>query len=395
MPDTLIQALLTRLFNGTITTAEKEELAQLVQALGDDVLEEQVRPFWEPAKLGELLPPRQPDVLLQAIMQEVAAQGAAVVRPIKKQPWKTWAVAASVLGIVAIGGYWLMQHRQPAANTVSAVPVQPDIPAPNTNRARITLANGQYILLDSAANGQLALQANVRLVKQANGQVTYEAAGGSNGSALVYNTLTNPQGSEVIGLTLSDGSRVWLNAGSSLTYPVTFTGNKRSVTISGEGYFEVAKNAAKPFIVQKGNTMIQVLGTHFNVNAYDDEASLKVTLLEGSVRVATAGSQSGILHPGEQAVVNEQIKLIKGADLEAVMAWRNGKFLFEDATEIAVVMRQIARWYDVEVNYQGRFNQHLGGSISRSANLSQVLHMLELTGAVHFKVEGKQIIVQP
>jgi transmembrane sensor len=395
MPDTAIQALLTRLFNGTITTAEKEELALLVQALGDDALEEQVRPFWEPAKLGELLSPRQPDALLQAIVQEAAAQETAVVRPMKRQPWKTWAVAASVLGIMAIGSYWLMQHRQPADSGVSAVPVQPDIPAPNTNRARITLANGQYILLDSAANGQLAQQANMQLVKRANGQVVYEAAGGNSGTAPVYNTLTNPLGSQVINITLSDGSRVWLNAGSSLTYPVAFIGKERSVTISGEGYFEVAHDPAKPFQVRKGATTIQVLGTHFNVNAYDEEANLKVTLLEGSVRVGITGGQSGILHSGEQAVVDEQIKLVKGADLEAVMAWRNGRFLFEDAADITVVMRQIARWYDVTVSYQGRFSQHIGGSISRSANLQQVLHMLELTGAVHFKVEGKQIIVQP
>jgi hypothetical protein len=268
-----------------------------------------------------------------------------------------------------------------------------DVEAPQSNRAAITLASGHKIYLDSAAKGILVSQGNVKLFKLADGEITYS---GSN-TAAEYNTLTNPRGSRPVAMTLTDGTKVWLNAGSSLTYPVAFTGKERNVEITGEAYFEVTHHTGMPFTVKKlgDDASILVLGTHFNVNAYDDEAAMKITLLEGAVKVSK-GTNSSLLTPGQQAELKDgSIRLINDADMDEVMAWKNGKFQFGEKTGIETIMRQVARWYDVETEYRGKVNRHFWGSISRNVNVSQVLKMLETTGAVHFKMEGMKVIVMP
>lgn len=303
------------------------------------------------------------------------------------------AAAAAILLLGGIGSYLLFVRPPSKPEQTVSIPAANDVKPPGTNRAVITLANGQTIYLDSAANGSLTTQENVQLVKLADGQIAYRGSARET----VYNTLTNPKSSKVIDITLADGSRVWLNAGSSLVFPVAFTGKERKVSVSGEAYFEVAHNAAKPFKVRKGETEITVLGTRFNVNAYDDGDALRVTLLEGSVKVAKGPSFS-ILRPGQQGVLpTEQgetaINVVNTANLEEIMAWKNGFFLFENA-DIETVMLQLSRWYDVEVVFKSRkAYDPLYVKIPRDTKLSDVLKALVISGSARLDIEGGKIIV--
>jgi ferric-dicitrate binding protein FerR (iron transport regulator) len=260
---------------------------------------------------------------------------------------------------------------------------------PGGNKALLTLADGSTIILDSAQNGTLSNQGNIKIIKLDDGQLAYDKSAVSGSTEVLYNTISTPKGGQYQ-LTLSDGSKVWLNAASSLRFPATFSGNERKVELTGEGYFEVAHNPSKPFIVTKNNVEIKVLGTHFNVNAYDDEDVIKTTLLEGSVKV-TKGNKSTLITPGEQAIVSNSstttfsINVKKDVDLDEAIAWKNGKFIFQDA-DIKSIMRQLEHWYDVSVIYDDKevTNEEFVGSISRNVNISQILQMLEKTGAVKF-----------
>jgi ferric-dicitrate binding protein FerR (iron transport regulator) len=305
-----------------------------------------------------------------------------------------WWAAASIILLLSTGAYFLFFNQADKTTEIAKKDLPDDVKAPQTNRAMITLANGQRVYLDSVSNGQLALQGNIKLVKLANGQVAYLTTTGEIVKELQYNTLTNPRGSKVIDITLADGSRVWLNSGSSVTYPVAFTGTERKVSIIGEAYFEVAKNVAMPFKVKKINSDIevQVLGTHFNMNAYDDEPSVKVTLLEGSVNV-TAGKAHNILKPGQQAQLqNSEVSIVNNVDLAETMAWKNGRFYF-DGTDIKTIMRQIEKWYNVEVKYQAEIRYSFVARVSRDVPVSELLKLLELTEGVHFKINDNTIVV--
>jgi ferric-dicitrate binding protein FerR (iron transport regulator) len=312
--------------------------------------------------------------------------------PLYRRSWFRVAAAASVFFMAGLTWWLSFSTKQPGETTDEVVQVQKvnDIEAPKAAKATITLANGTTVPVDSLT---AITQNNVQLSKVADGKIVY------SGSAdeVMYNTLTNPRGSQVIDMILSDGTHVWLNTGSSLTYPVAFTGNERKVTITGEAYFEVASSSSpagggkRSFLVSKGDVEIKVLGTHFNVNAYDDETDIKVTLLEGSVKVSNSNSE-GLLQPGQQAQVSSGIKVIDAADIEQAMAWKDGSFYFNN-TDIKTIMRQVSRWYDVEIVYEGEpVETLLGGIVSRKENISQLLKILEATGKAHFIIEGKKII---
>jgi ferric-dicitrate binding protein FerR (iron transport regulator) len=268
-----------------------------------------------------------------------------------------------------------------------------EVTAPQRARAVITLANGDHIYLDSAAQGSLATQGNSQLVKLSDRQLAY--VGGTNSREMIYNVLTVPRGSRVVSLALSDGTVVWLNAESSLRYPVVFNGDDRTVEITGEAYFEVAKVPGKKFYVKSAALTTEVLGTHFNVNTYNDEASMKVTLLEGSIRVSANDNIHAVqLHPGQQAEVsnNAAIRVLDNVDLEEVMAWKNEYFMMK-ATSLASLMRQMARWYDVEVVIKGNLaNKRFGGAISRNVNLSTMLEALKQNG-VHSETSGRIVTI--
>jgi transmembrane sensor len=311
---------------------------------------------------------------------------------------KFWWAAAAI--IILLGGgalYYLnnSKQKQEASNQVSAQ----DIPAPKTNRATITLANGKQLFLDSVANGTLATQGSIQIKKTGDGVIAYNGKQQIK-NELVYNSLTNPRGSKVIDITLSDGTRVWLNAESSLKYPVAFTGTDRQVEITGEAYFEVKHDAAKSFKVKTKNSIIEDIGTAFNIKAYSDEGDERMTLLQGAVNVAlaTAGTKTASqrrLSPGEQALVEAgSIAINEKADIEQVLAWKNGLFNF-NSSDIQTVMRELSRWYDIDIAYEGTpTSDKFGGGITRTVNLNQILQILQ-SSKVHFKLEGRKLTVLP
>jgi len=301
-----------------------------------------------------------------------------------------WAAACMIL--LTAGAYYL--SKQTTHPDMAATAPVKDV-APGGNRAVLTLSDGSQITLDSAGNGVLARQGNTRITKLGNGQLAYSGSGSQDGKIL-YNTMSTPPGGQYQ-LILPDGTGVWLNAASSISYPTAFTGNERSVTVTGEAYFEVAKNEKMPFRVKAGNTTVDVLGTHFNINAYKDEASINTTLLEGAVRVS-ASQQQQQLRPGQQARVKANgtsIQVVDHADISEVMAWKAGFFSFNDA-DLPTVMRQLSRWYNVEVTYEGRIPQRVfTGEIGRNLTLSQVLKGLTKT-RIKYRIEnGNRIVIQP
>lgn len=312
-------------------------------------------------------------------------------RTVKFSLRKKLAIAASIL-LLTFTTWYLVSHNQNKPATLAEKGKGTDMPAPSSSRARLSLQNGQNIYLDSISNGEIADQGTTRLLKLANGELAAQLNDPSAINAAGYNILHNPNGSEVAAITLSDGSKVWLNAGSSLRFPVAFAQHERKVFVDGEAFFEIAPNNAKPFRVAKNDLEIQVLGTRFNMRAYDDETRPAITLLQGAVKVRN-GTGSRILKPGQSALVNGKIELNEEADINKTMAWKEGWFDFGNNTDIEIIMQEIARWYDVDVVYSDKITQGFGGAISRKASIRQVLEKFELTGRVHFRIEGRKIIV--
>ncbi|SEA63530.1 FecR family protein [Pedobacter hartonius] len=300
--------------------------------------------------------------------------------------WSRLAAAASILLCLGIGGYYINQRER--VGQVAQVRSH-DI-APGSNKAILTLANGQKILLNDAKNGRLAVQGSTSITKTSEGSLAYKSADRSS-SAIAYNTVSTPLGGQYH-LSLADGSNVWLNAGSSIKYPTSFNGTERRVEITGEVYFEIAHNVAMPFRVVTTRQVVEVLGTHFNVNAYADEIAIRTTLLEGSVKV-TGLNTTKIIKPGEQAVLSRDGLAVANADLEEALAWKNGYFRFNDEN-IGSVMRKLSKWYDIEVIFKDPATEEgFNGKISRYKNISQALKMLEKTKAVHFQIQGRRVIV--
>lgn len=302
-------------------------------------------------------------------------------------------------GILLLAGcfmsYYVHAHKKVKqfASADKKKPLKNDV-SPGGNKAILTLANGTKIDLNNVKNGVLANQGKTVLKKDKDGQIIYEAPGDkTKDPSSVFNTITIPKGGQ-FQIVLSDGSKVWLNSASSITFPAAFSKTERRVTITGEAYFEVAKNKGMPFRVVAGKQTVEVLGTHFDINAYADESAIKTTLVEGSVKVS-ADSQSATLSPEQQSSVfyNKPGKIgINTVDTDDILAWTTGHFQFEKA-EIPLIMREAARWYDVEIKYEGEVPQRrFTGSISRNVNLSELLKMLKYTG-INFKIEGKTIIV--
>ena len=316
---------------------------------------------------------------------------------IKELPWLKRAVAAAVIISFGLSFYFLFDNKESKLDIVGASTkndlIINDI-LPGGNKAILTLADGSKIILDSADNGTVTHQGGVRVIKLSNGQLSYDLKNGEP-NKVVYNTITTPVGGQYQ-LILTDGSKVWLNAASSLRFPSFFDGNERRVEITGEAYFEVAKNKAMPFIAKVNDAEVQVLGTHFNIMAYDNEEAVETTLLEGSVKVVNGG-QNNILKPDQQLQVSGDgtTKLMTNVDIDQVVAWKNGTFIFENA-DIKSIMRQISRWYNVEVIYQNKnINDLFTLEMPRTSKLSDVIKVLELTGNIHFEIEGKRVIITP
>jgi len=405
--------LLDKYLTHSITVEERKQLSQLLkdpsyhtelEAIIDQQLAGNTFEIKEDTELGRLIFEK-----IQTAKQnsQTPVREMYVPNQVRGKFWRRIAVAASIIITLSFGVFlWFNKPgRQPDLVT------QQDVTAPEKSRAVITLADGKKVFLDEAANGSLANENGVNVIKLEEGKIVYDGSQLATQSAqLIYNTLSNPRGSKVIDMTLADGSRVWLNAGSSVTYPVAFIGNERKVSINGEAYFEIAKvsspkgggreGASKPFIVSKGDMQITVLGTHFNVNAYDDEIDIKVTLLEGSVKVSSSG-QVVTIKPGQQARIlsgaegrNQQPATSNQVDLDQVMAWKNGLFSFSNA-DIQTVMRQVGRWYNLDISYEGGVPKvAFSGEIDRQLTLNQLFSILSET-RINYRIEGNRLIIAP
>lgn len=315
-------------------------------------------------------------------------------------PYKTFisiGIAASILLIAGVS-YLLLKNNN-KANDRFVIAKQYDLPA-GTDKAILTLSNGRAIDLNNELTGKVATEAGIEITRATDGTLVYKITN-TKAKHGGFNTISTPVGGQYA-VVLPDGSKVWLNARSSLKYPTIFPKSGRNVTLTGEGYFEVAHlETAKgrvPFLVSvvKGNNQVEkleVLGTHFNINAYADEPDVKSTLLEGSVNIVLNDGKTALLKPGQQAKLSNQNMQIQPADTEMAVAWKNGEFVFRE--DLRSAMRKVARWYDVEVVYDKSApeNLTLGGWMSRSTSISEVLNHIQLTGKVHFKLEGRRVIV--
>jgi transmembrane sensor len=315
-------------------------------------------------------------------------------KPVVKTKRHHLGIAASLFIVVAAGLFFLMYKRpeQPFKSNEQASTARP-----GGNKAYLTLSNGKRITLNDTLNGTLAVHAGVRITKTADGQIACQVIPGKAGGPLKYNTLEAPKGGQYQ-ITLVDGTKIWLNAASVLKYPSQFAGKERKVELTGEAYFEVAKSKTMPFVVVSKGQVVQVLGTHFNINAYEDEASTKTTLVEGSVKVfrkrEDKDEEFRMLKAGQQSVLKEETFDVKEVDTEEAIAWKSGYFTFEN-DNLEMIMRKLERWYNVEVSYTGKISNKVKvmGSISRNTELPELLKMLESTDKFKFKTEGRRITV--
>ncbi len=349
--------------------------------------------------LMQLLREGKLDEYLMESMDEEAAIGEEAPRevsiPRRSGILKWLPYVAACLLLLSLGGLLYNNYVSPVEKAGLADRVQ-DIP-PGGNHATLTLENGSVITLDQLADGEIVQQAGLVVRKTGDGQLVYEAGiTDAEVGLLTYNTITTPNGGQYR-VILPDGTHVWLNSASSLRYPIRFNGTTRQVELTGEGYFEVSADESAPFIVACQNQVVLVTGTHFNINAYPEEQSVQTTLLEGRVTVVSNdGKNSVLLKPGEQALLESEKFTVRAADTEQATDWKNGDFIFENE-DIRSIMRRVARWYDVDVVYENGYQPDIGffGQVSRSKNISEVLQVLELTGAVHFRIEDRTITVLP
>lgn len=371
-----IAELYQKWINGQAT---EEEVSRLMKQLGDLDGEDQLVELMNKGWTGL-------DDIIELSDEQKAAIAARATgnRPGKVYPMRRWWAAAAVVLLLAAGAYIWTNNRStvPSTETIADIDIQP-----GKEGAVLTLADGSEVVLDSMGNGVIATQ-NGAQVLLSDGSLAYDPAASSDGE-IAFNTMTTPKGRQ-FQVRLPDGTQVWLNAASSIRYPTVFTGNERKVAITGEVYFEVAKNAGMPFRVNVNNkTEVEVLGTHFNVNAYDNEAAVNTTLLEGSVRMGAL-----VLKPGQQAALKPggQAQLVKNAGIDKVVAWKNGLFNFQDVP-LEAAMRQLERWYDIEVVYeQGVPDVEMAGELTRDITLNDLLLVL---GKIRIKcrLEGRKMII--
>ncbi|MBO9571167.1 MAG: FecR family protein, partial [Chitinophagaceae bacterium] len=315
------------------------------------------------------------------------------IAPVRKLKSYRWIAAASIILLLASASYYYFKTNYTAnkeAVTAKTNNEQQTIP-PASNRATLTLGDGTVITLDSSSNDILALQGNTNIIRLSDGSILYQA-GNSDDTIVTYNTISTPKGGQYQ-IILPDSTHVWLNAASSLRFPTVFKGGTRDVVLSGEAYFEVKKNKTKPFLVSVEQSVITVLGTSFNINAYSDEKDISTTLLEGSVRFSRNNTEE-LLKPGEQVIclTANNTMHVQEADIRQVMSWKNGFFEFENL-DLPIIMRQISRWYDVDLVYEGvQPELKLSGGISRKLSLQDLQKLMEANGVL-FRIEGKKLIV--
>ena len=386
MTPNAFKTLLAGYYAGTLTDKERTELVSL---LHDPQYREQLEQLFTEDLTDPAFESVADTESLELMYQQIQLRKQ--VTPVRRiAPYLRWVAAAAAVLLIVTGAYFIFFDQKQKPDLVQTQDnSKEDVAAPAYTKAVLFLIDGKEIILDTITNGQVAVQENAAIIKTGDGQLIYKINSSLQPNNTAHmNKLTVPKGSRPLQLTLTDGTRVWLNAASSITYPVAFSAKERKVEMTGEAYYEVAKDASRKFIVSANGVETEVLGTHFNVNAYADEVQQRVTLLEGAVRISNSG-QLMALKPGQQARVtgNYKPEIISGIDTGEIMAWKDGYFDFR-GTDIRSVMRQLSRWYNVEVEYSGKTaDNHFSGIINRNNNISQVLKMLQSTGGVEFKIE--------
>jgi transmembrane sensor len=387
--------LFSSYFKKTATEKEINELFQLItQSVNNDRLTLLMKQAWGDMQTAEpLFQPDKSDEIFNRIL--LAGKKQADNNIIESRfGWKKYVAAAAML-LISASLYFGLKQKDPAYHYLAQKPVKVIHDAlPGSNKAILTLADGSQVPLDNKHLGTLSKQGQTTVSNTSNGKLIYTSADGANESAVPQiNTLTTPRGGQYQ-IILPDGSKVCLNATSSIKYPTFFSGKNRRVEITGEVYFEVAKNPVMPFIVKTSHTEIEVFGTHFDVMAYDDEEATKTTLQEGSVKIK-GDKWSGVLKPGQQAVQNNHdgSSIIKEVDVDQELAWKNGLFQFTD-DDIQSIMRKACRWYDLNVVYEGKIPvKQYSGRISRNVKASELLNMLKYTG-VNADIKEKTIYIR-
>ena len=305
-----------------------------------------------------------------------------------------WVAAASVIVIASLATYFIFLNKPKSEITTTEKPIPTNDVAPGTNKAVLVLGNGSKIILDGAQKGLIANQSGSSVVKTDSGKLAYNASVLKNESTVELNTLTTPRGGQYQ-LTLPDGTKVWLNAASSIKYPTAFNGKERKVSVTGETYFEVVHNDKQPFVVSVNGLDVKDIGTHFNINAYPDESGIKTTLIEGSIRVTDQKTKNSMLvSPGQQAELSGQnLSVVKNVNTAEVISWKEGSFDFESA-DLKTILRQFARWYDVEVVYEGTVtNKKFFAIVSRNTSLKKVLELLQ-DNNIKYEINGKKLTIK-
>jgi len=379
-----INYLLQQFTAGQLNQAEKQELLALAEQNSSLVSDEIVKMIIaEEENAGEVIDKKWNPILKKILAVDKPSR---TPRRILMSRLR-WAAAAVVFVVFSFTGYISLTKKREHVFATDVLP--------GKNKAVLTLADGKKISLSDAMNGDIAKEAGFSITKTANGQLVYKVAESKNTEDTRLNTISTPNGGEWQ-IRLPDGSTVWLNAASSIQYALNIgTAKQRMVKLDGEAYFEVAKNAAHPFIVETDKQSVEVLGTHFNINSYQDEIVTKTTLLEGSVRVLHhSTNQSEILKPGEQSIVSASGINIKGVDVDEAIAWKNGYFMFNNEKQESI-LRKVARWYNVEIEYADQAAKEVMyyGTVSRFEKISKVLTKFEQTGEVHFDIKGNKVIV--
>jgi transmembrane sensor len=381
MNNTQLLELFQRYYKGATSEAETNELAALLKDISDEELSDILLKTWNVQdKNQDFFKSDLKEKLLSKIHSQETEDAKIVKMGTRKGTWIVRiSVAAAILSLIAFGGvFFLKAGNHNIAQAPANKPLVNDIP-PGGEKAILTLADGRKVVLDTASNGSLAVQGGIQVIKLG-GQLSYNQQTKSTG--VLYNTITTPRGGQYQ-LELADGSKVWLNAASSLRFPTAFVGGDRTVELTGEGYFEVSHDPAKPFHVKVNDLDVMDLGTHFNISSYTDESTVRTTLLEGRVEVRNAVNHV-YLNPGQQAKVND-------VNVDEVMAWKNGYFSFNNA-DIKTVMRQLSRWYDIDVVYEGDNDETFSGKIDRKLSLKDLLDGLGQT-KVHYRIDGNRKLV--
>lgn len=362
-----IEILLQLLADNKATASDKEELYAYYRDAGNaPLINDLIEEYWAKDSFREYLTQKESEALYKAINQKIPVARTAKIY------LKRWGAAAAVVAAIA-AGWWFFQFRKPQA-VVQTISRFTDIAPPATSNAVLLLADGSRETLN-----------------RQEGVITTETIRKPQQNESGYNTIFNPRGSKPISVLLDDGTRLWLNAESSLKYPFRFTAMERRVHISGEAYFEVAYEENRPFIVVGKKAEVKVLGTHFNINTFNNT---RVTLLEGLVKVLTQNHKdSGLIRPGESAIINDAVKIIS-SDTTSAVAWKSELFDFKEMP-LNEIMRELGRWYDADIFYDGpEPRMTLSGTVNRSINASRVLEILQLSSGMQFKIEGKKIIVK-